>query len=507
MTWILSLVFAIFSVSNLLIYSMNGIVPGAVAILAGAVLAGLVMTCIARAGTGLPAPEPLGAGTAWLIAALAAAVVLASGQAGHFYVNHDWQIRLPLLRDLANSAWPLGYSVDGVHHVLRAPLGMYALPALLGDVAGLPTSRAALALQNAAVLALGLGLVALIGRTGRERGVLIAVVLAFSGMDALGQTIVNLEKGGPFRFDHLEWWAGLQFSSTVTQLFWVPHHGLPGLIAAALYVLWLRDRLPAAALVAFVPLMAFWSPLAFLGSLPFAVHAMVRTAMDLPRLPWTVLAGAVASLAAIYAIAFLQAGTDNVHFHVGFVRSPTSTDRWPLFRYAAFLALEVLAFLAAVAMARSWRPAPPTAFVIVVAVLLACPVAWIGQGEDFVMRVSIPALYVLAILVAQVLAGAPAGPPARLLRPARTLAVTALAIGAITPLTEIRRAVTRPLGTVSAACTFVDAWKDSEWPMSQLATYLADETRFPAALRPNVATRLGSAVPPRPCMEGSWRRS
>ncbi len=433
-------------------------------------------------------------------------ITLLSGQAGGVYANFDWQIRLPLLKDLANNAWPLGYRLDGADYVLRAPLGMYALPALVGDVGGVATSRMALVLQNAVILVLGLGLVALIGRTPRERLILVAVVLVFSGMDAVGQAIVNFAKGGPFVFDHIEQWIGLQFSATLTQLFWVPHHGLPGLIVAALYVLWLRDRLSPAALIAFVPLVAFWSPFSFLGSLPFVVHAMACSVRQLRSLPWIVLAGATTSLLALYAIAFLQAGTDNVHFHIGLVKDELSTDERPFLRYVAFLALEVLAFLVAVSMARSWRPATPASFLIVLGVLLVCPLVWVGENQDFVMRVSIPALYVLAIMVGLVVAELPAPAAGWRLRWARNVAVAALVIGAITPLMEIRRAVTRPLGTVAASCSFVDAWKDSEWTLAQISAYLANEARFPETLRPRIATRIVSAEPSPLCMEGSWRR-
>jgi hypothetical protein len=441
-----------------------------------------------------------------VIAVAAVVVTLLSGQAGGFYANFDWQIRLPLLRDLANSSWPVGYRLDGIDQILRAPLGMYALPALVGDVGGAATSRLALALQNAVVLMLALGLVALIGSTLKERLILIAVILVFSGMDAVGQVVVNLGKGGPFVFDHLEQWIGLQFSATMTQMFWVPHHGLPGLIVAALYVLWLRDRLSPAALIAFVPLVAFWSPLSFLGALPFAIHAMACSLRQLRGLPWIVLAGAVPSLLALYAIAFLQAGTDNVHFHIGLVKDEFSTDRRPLIRYIAFLALETLPFVIAVGLARTWRPATPTAFVIVVGVLVMCPLVWIGENQDFVMRVSIPALHVLAIMVGLIVAQAQPVAAEPRLRWARIVAVAALAVGAITPLMEVRRAITRQAGTVSAACNFVDAWRDSEWTLAQVSAYLANEARFPEALRPRVATRIVAAEPAALCMEGSWRR-
>lgn len=505
MTLILPPLFALFAASSLLAFSLNGLVAPPVVLAVAVLASGVVVHCIRRsaAAAGLSPGNGLDGRTIAALAGLSVAVILLSGQAGVLYLNHDWQVRLPLLRDLAGNAWPIGYRIDGVDQVLRAQLGMFALPALVGDVGGMATARAALVLQNVTILTLALALVAMLGRTRGEQALLVAGVLVFSGMDAVGRTIVNLAKGGSFDFDHLETWAGIQYSSTITQIFWVPHHGLTGLIAAALYLLWWQRRLPPTALIAFVPLVAFWSPLVFLGALPFAAHAMVGALRDRRGLPWVVLAGAVSSLLAVYAIAFLQSGTDNLPFHIGFAKSPTSTERWPMVRYAGFLAIEILAFVAAVAVTRSWRPLTATPFVIAVVVLLICPLAWIGQGEDFVMRVSIPALNVLAILVARVLIDTPSGASRRL---ARSVAVAALAIGAITPLMEIRRAFVQPLGTVSSSCSFIDAWADSEWPLSQVSIYLADEARFPAALRPQVATRLVLADPRKACMEGSWRR-
>lgn len=508
MPLILAVLFCLFSAATLLALAINGLVAVPVLLVLAVLSSGLVVHCVIRTGPagGLPEGSGLDGRTLAALAGVSAAVIVLSGQAGVFYLNHDWQIRLPLLRDLAGSAWPLGYRIDGTDHLLRAQLGMFALPALVGDVGGMAASRAALVLQNVTVLTLALALVAMLGRTGRDRLILVAVVLAFSGMDAVGQTIVNLVKGGPFHFDHLEWWAGIQFSSTITQLFWVPHHGLTGIVVAALYLLWWQGRLSPAALIAFVPLVAFWSPLVFLGALPFAAHAMIGALADRRGLAWVVLAGAVTSLMAVYAVVFLQSGTGNMPFHVGFAKGVVASERWPALRYAGFLAIEILAFVAAVVLARSWRPASVTPFLIAVVVLLLCPLAWIGRGEDFVMRVSIPALNVLAILVAKVLIDAPSANPTSARRLARRLAIAALAIGAITPLMEIRRGFVRPLGTVSASCSFVDAWADSEWPMSQIAIYLADEAGFPAALRPQVATRLDLASPRKACMEGSWRR-
>jgi len=48
----------------------------------------------------------------------------------------DWRVRDAVLADLTRSSFPIGYNIDGVDYILRAPLGMYMFPAAVGHVFG-----------------------------------------------------------------------------------------------------------------------------------------------------------------------------------------------------------------------------------------------------------------------------------------------------------------------------------------------------------------------------------
>ena len=101
---------------------------------------------------------------------------------------------------------------------------------------------------------------------------MIAFFLLFSGLDvvpwALGWD--RLSKNS-WEFPlHLEWWAGpIQYSSHVTQLFWVPQHALAGWAFAAFYLRWREGAVNAPTLALVFGLCVFWSPLAAIGALPF----------------------------------------------------------------------------------------------------------------------------------------------------------------------------------------------------------------------------------------------
>src|SRR4029079_442931 len=61
---------------------------------------------------------------------IAVVLFMLGGEGRFFYANTDWQIRDAVLRDLATNPWPFAYKLNGTAYFLRAPVGMYLLPAL-----------------------------------------------------------------------------------------------------------------------------------------------------------------------------------------------------------------------------------------------------------------------------------------------------------------------------------------------------------------------------------------
>lgn len=362
---------------------------------------------------------------------------LLGGETHLVFANDDWLIRDAVLHDLVAAPWPVGYRYGGDETLLRAPLGLYLVPALAGKLLGLRAAHAALLGQNALLFGCLFYGFAGIVRPFRRSLAVLAIFILFSGWDVVGTWIA----GKPLAFGtHLEnWVSALQFSSHVTQIFWVPNHAASGWVFVGAYLLWQRDGLRAPSLIAVFGLCVFWSPLSMMGALPFLIRALLaRRAAGLRALP-PLMAAALAGLGLAPVALYLQADAGRV------AHGLQTFDAGFLLRYALFIGLELGPALVVLRLARTGPPrSEPTPLrtdtTLVVGLLLVVPLYRLG-AIDFVMRASIPALAVLALRTAA--AGV------ALTGSRRAIALAIVAIGAVTPLYEIGRSLTRPAFAIS----------------------------------------------------------
>ena len=408
--------------------------------------------------------------------AVALAVFMLGGEGRFFYATADWQVRGAVLRDLTLYPWPYLYADGDARLLLRAPIGIYLAPALVGKLAGLRAAEIALLLQNSAMLAILFGLGATLFGSARARWRAVVVFLAFSGMDAVGQLLA----AQPLTMN-AERWVMPVFSAHITQAFWVPQHALAGWSAAILFLLWREGKLPPELWLSAVPLLALWSPLAAMGAMPFAAltiwEAARRREVTRHAIGWP----ALASLIAAPGLAYLATGSAEVGSR------PLAV---PFNHYVLFELLEVGPYLLALAFA-GWRGRfGGRLLVTFTAILLAMPFVQIGQLGDFAMRASIPALAVLAIGVADLLDR----PVTDRLWP--RLAMGALAIGAITPAFEIWRALVLPRAP-AILCSYLGVVPGG------YNTYVAAVERVPVFLAPNRATSIRPRDPAT-CWDGPW---
>ncbi|KTS23240.1 hypothetical protein NS228_23630 [Methylobacterium indicum] len=377
-----------------------------------------------------------------LLVCLATALVLCllGGQAHLFFANDDWLIRDAVLHDLVAEPWPVGYLYAGDATMLRAPLGLYLLPAAIGKLVGLAGAHAALLAQDTILFGcLFYGFARL--APSRRRGLaLLAVFVVFSGWDIVGSMIVD-DPLIPGR--HLEQWLGsLQFSSHVTQLFWVPNHAASGWVFVGAYGLWRSCALRATSLAVVFGLCVFWSPLSMMGALPFLAAALVAdlSARRLTLAGLTALACAGLGLVPVA----LYLGADATRVPHG-LQELTGTFAG---RYVLLIALELLPFLLILRLSPSagdrWTRRETG---LVAGLLLAVPLYRLG-GADFVMRASIPALALLALRVGAAVPD--------LHGPRRIIAVAILGFGAVTPVYEVIRALRVPAFAVSS-CSLLAA--------------------------------------------------
>ena len=400
--------------------------------------------------------------------ALALGLFVLGGEGHLMFANWDWLWRDAVLSDLVRAPFPPTYDVGGETFLLRAPLGMYMLPAFIGRLSSLGWAHAALLAQN--TLFLGLILYMLATVAGRRAILVVVVFLSFSGLDVVGTVLMWLKQGNRLSDfvlpSHIESWIGLQYSSVVTQVFWVPNHALPSYWLALLAVLCARRELALAELGVVLAASLFWSPFAFIGTLPFAVYLLVRDARVIAASSRFRLALAVA-LCFLPVVFYLKIDAGQVpHEFLLFQPFMAST-------IALFLLIEIPQVAVVRLVFRELDPTIKGVTVVAVVTLLVLPTMRLGLANDLVMRASIPALTLLAFAFAEALAIAWRTAPG-LCAVGGLLAL----IGAVTPGQEIIRALTFRSFAVSD-CNLVTVWKTLEPSEPALENYLAGQSRVP----------------------------
>jgi hypothetical protein len=422
------------------------------------------------------------AGTLGVCLAVAVCLMVLGGEGRFVYATTDWQVRDAVLGDLGRFAWPFAYDQPGGAKILRAPLGMYLPPALVGKWAGSRAAELALLVQNSVLAAVVLALGSDMFTTRRAKLIGLGVFIGFSGMDVIGQLLI---RRSPLL--HLDGWAGMQYSSHVTQAFWVPQHALAGWIFAVLYLLWIRRGVPAVAVFAVMPLLALLSPLALIGCVPFAAHVFVaaarRGALSAGDVLWPVLAGAVC----LPGLLYLVSGSASV----GAGAAPVN---WPL--YVTFLALEVGGYCYALWLTRAHMRFGAPAAIITVVLLLVLPLVRIGESFDLTARASIPALAILAVMMAAILTDDRPAADAGVRTRARRLILVVFVVGLATPLGEIARALVWPTSP-GVQCSYIGVVPGGA------PTYVAPLTSLPWPIRP-ATVHLVRPVEPAQCWNGPW---
>jgi len=472
--WLIAALLSWLGLDQLLLWRFLDIMPVWAYPLGALLIVGL---CVA---TVRAMPDQRGPTVATLIACMAVALILLmlGGEGRFFYANIDWQVRLAALNDMRINPWPFVYTARAEPDVLRFPIGMFLVPALAGKAWGAGAGDIALLLQNAIMLAMLLAMGSTLFNQRRERTVALAILIGFSGLDALGRILF---RGG--LSDHMENWAYLQYSSTITLAFWVPQHAMSGWIGATGYLLWRDGKASLAQFLTLLPLTALWSPLGLMGAMPFAALAGMRALIARDIRARDIGLPALALLLATPGLLYLGAANDDVGARL---------NALPPLQWGLFELLEVLVYAIPVALVAHARRFGMDTLVLLTLWLLAIPFVQIGSSTDFMMRGSVTALTILAVMLVDLLLV-----PSR----ARLFLIVALAVGALTPLHEIRRAVSHPAAP-EVRCSFFMAWRQSFW-FQPMGTYLAPISHMPALVRPTNPYRASAAEPAR-CWDGQW---
>ena len=322
----------------------------------------------------------------------ALALLILGGELHLVFTTWDWLTRDAVLADLVHHGFPTGYRIGEDDYLLRAPLGMYMVPALVGRAFGLLAAHYALLAQN--VLILGAIFYLLISM-GEGWGQLVILIL-FAGVSIVGAglRIAGSLPDAP-RFWLLwgldSWNPMFQYSGTLVQFFWVPNHALPGWWLAALVLLQARRQIDVAALGVSMAGALLWSPLCLVAVVPWLAFSAIMRPRDVLLAGRTWL-GALTAACFLSVLIYLVSGASSIAGGNTYERPDFSF--WYMF--FVIVQLPVLLFLLLVRerIAREDRaPLVASAFV-----LLALPLFRFGPNNDLVMRGSIVALVIMAFV-------------------------------------------------------------------------------------------------------------
>ncbi|MBR4667580.1 MAG: hypothetical protein IKO76_02345 [Butyrivibrio sp.] len=376
----------------------------------------------------------------WILTtALAFIWVYFSGIGSFVYQNWDFWARNPFFRDLATYKWPVYYDLSTQSDVVQKICGTEKVTLIYYFCWWLPVAGLANVLQLGEVSRnCLLALWAAIGvfdvfyllcrKLNKCSWKIPVCFMMFSGLDGLAELLL---RGGETQFiDHIEWWAEFfQYSCNTTLIFWVFNQAIPVWILMALF-LQLKSNKNIGTLLA---LSFAYSPWAALGVFPIAAVASLKKGKIKSILNP---ANLLIPCAMLVVFGCFYLGWSGPKGNVGLLFSFNAADNWRiLFCYLIFILVEVLVYffiLGKYAMQKEL-------YGIVLFELVIIPLI-VVHDCNFVMRGSIPALFILYFYVISFLLDYEADkkPEWKM----RYIAlVAALIIGSLTPMHEIARTV------------------------------------------------------------------
>ncbi len=370
--------------------------------------------------------------------------LLLSGVGGYSFQNWDHHSRNAVFRDLIEYSWPVVYHLPphvaekfnvSPDLILSYYFGFWLPSALVGKLWGWTAANFFLFLWSLTGIILAVTLTAAKIKTSLLKTSFL--IIFFSGLDIFGvflmQNIPQYQYPNLWPpIQHLEWWAGplgaLQYSSFTTDLFWTFNQFIPVMLAMALFVNVCNSR----SLIFLVGMCFFFAPIPALGMLLFVAGSFFGELSALKRktdkhvfwqafLTFENAAGVVMGILSFLFFSTNLAG-----------QSQTFGLSSPMILYLIFLVFEGL-FLWIIlfpANKGNWM------WYVSGGSLILAPFINIGGSWDFMMRASIPTLYILMLGCGTYLVSANSFK-------IKFILLIVLAFGAVTPIYEMSRSLVR----------------------------------------------------------------
>lgn len=355
-----------------------------------------------------------------------------SGIGGYCFQNSDHNCRNAIFHALVEYDWPV-ISNDG--RGLIYYIGFWLPAACVGKIFGLEAGY----FSQVIWAVLGVFIVYYLICMYRKKVDILPLIfmIFFSGLDYVGTWLLGKDGLDLSTAAHIEWWAGLQFSSTTTQLFWVFNQALPAWIATVLIL----NQRNCRNMLFILSLIMLSSTFPFVGLIPIVIYLYVmRIKLDKNNwkeiLTFQNIVGVVVIGGCVFLYLLGNSSSEAGKASEVAVINNTMTliQLVPLIlRHTLFSYLEFGIYLHFICLYRK----NDSLIYVIIAILLLCPFIKVGTGGDFCMRASIPALFILMIICIQIFDKICADKKKYLII---TYCIILL-IGAITPFNEIHRSI------------------------------------------------------------------
>jgi len=248
---------------------------------------------------------------------------------------------------------------------------------------------------------------------------------------------------------HIEFWAdNWQYSSHLTMVFWVPQHALSGWIISGILIYSILYRPKREEYLYYASLAPMWSPFIAVGILPFlavdfftasgSITKRIRNYIALPN----IFGIAIVVITGVYFISkFFPVPLSLKQSELGLIFTIPRSEGVP---WQTILALMfwfiILEFGIYTIIIIFYTPLTnsnvKSLFISSIIFLTLLPLFRYGSNNDLVMRATIPAMFLLAVLFTQ----AAARKDLSLLT--RGILLGVILIGAVTPVMEVTRHLT-----------------------------------------------------------------
>lgn len=317
--------------------------------------------------------------------------VYLSGVGGWCLQNSDHGVRNAIFRALVEYDWPV-ISHNGNRGLIYY-IGFWLPAACVGKIFGLEAGYAAQIIWAVA----GIFIVYYLICVYRKKVELwpIIFLIFFSGLDYVGAWILGEDEILNLKLaQHLEWWAiDFQFTSMTAQLFWVFNQAIPAWVATIIIITQKNSK----NMLFILALTMLSSTIPFVGLIPIVIYLYIKRVME-DRSCWReiftfqnvigvfVIGGCVF----LYLIGNISGGMINKDNAGIVIQEPVAG----CLRYLLFFFLEFGIYLIFVCKYRK----NDSLIYLLTAILLVCPFIKVGEGHDFCMRASVPALFILMLL-------------------------------------------------------------------------------------------------------------